>query len=206
MRTLKACKYDIICYTASIKPYADVVLDFIEGDEVFFSQRLYRNNCIKTKIGSDCGWVKDLRIFHRVSLKDIIIVDNSLLSFALHVDNGIPILPFYDNKNDYELEILAEYLKTLSIADDIRNENRKFMKFYQDTSSASEDDNKLVLTARSYNLETNIVINTEESYNSDFDSIFNDLDMNDKTDPDQSIRTIKSNYSNFQISFDNKHK
>ena len=41
-----------------------------------------------------------------VEPKKIIIVDNSILSFAFHIDNGIPILPFYDNKDDNELIFL----------------------------------------------------------------------------------------------------
>jgi CTD small phosphatase-like protein 2 len=40
-------------------------------------------------------------------LKDILIIDNSCLSFAFNIDNGIPIVPFYDDNNDQELKHLT---------------------------------------------------------------------------------------------------
>ena len=36
-------------------------------------------------------YVKDLRIIRDRQLKDIVIVDNSITSFAFNMDNGIPI-------------------------------------------------------------------------------------------------------------------
>jgi CTD small phosphatase-like protein 2 len=43
----------------------------------------------------------------------MIIVDNSALSFAFHVKNGIPILPFFDDPFDEELKHLTYYLNCL---------------------------------------------------------------------------------------------
>jgi CTD small phosphatase-like protein 2 len=71
-------------------------------------------------MGSSSIWLKDLRVLYRVSLKDMIIIDNSVLSFAIHINNGIPILPYYDNKYDNELLSLEKHLKLLSKASDIR--------------------------------------------------------------------------------------
>lgn len=53
------------------------------------------------------------------------LVDNSALSFALNVLNGVPILPFYDNQNDEELKHLTSYLVGIREvqADDIRIHN-----------------------------------------------------------------------------------
>ena len=50
-------------------------------------------------------YVKDLRIINR-PLSDMVLVDNAAYSYAYQVDNGIPILPFYDAKNDFELVAL----------------------------------------------------------------------------------------------------
>jgi CTD small phosphatase-like protein 2 len=48
--------------------------------------------------------VKDLRIFKNRNLKDIILVDNAGYSFGFQINNGIPIIPFYNNKKDRELK------------------------------------------------------------------------------------------------------
>ena len=55
----------------------------------------------------------------------MVIVDNSALSFAFNVNNGIPILPYYDNTNDEELKHLRYYLNCLREArvQDIRVHN-----------------------------------------------------------------------------------
>lgn len=67
-------------------------------------------------------YVKDLRMFEGISLKDIIIVDNSVYSFGFHLSNGIPIIPFYENQNDKELFFLSEYLIALKECPDVREE------------------------------------------------------------------------------------
>ena len=59
------------------------------------------------------GLIKDLRIVINKDLKYMIIVDNSALSFAFHVKNGIPILPFFDDPFDEELKYLTYYLNCL---------------------------------------------------------------------------------------------
>lgn len=43
----------------------------------------------------------------------MVLVDNSVLSFAMQLENGIPILPFYVNRADEELLHLVYYLKCL---------------------------------------------------------------------------------------------
>jgi len=58
-------------------------------------------------------------------LKDMLILDNSVLSFALNINNGIPILPFYDNLDDEELRHLTFYLNCLQEQNvfDVRTHN-----------------------------------------------------------------------------------
>ena len=69
--------------------------------------------------------VKDLRIFATRNIKDMIIVDNAVYSFASQLDNGIPIIPFIDNKSDTRLKILAHYLGHLAECEDVRVLNRR---------------------------------------------------------------------------------
>ena len=71
--------------------------------------------------------IKDLRIIANRDLKDMVIIDNSALSFGMNVNNGIPILPFYDNVDDEELRHLTFYLNCLreSKVDDITVHNEE---------------------------------------------------------------------------------
>ena len=88
-------------FTASHKAYADVVLDLLDPNNEIFELRLYRDNCIRTQDGV---YIKDLRIFQNSrKIEDIIIVDNAVYSFGYQLENGIPIIPFYHDKEDVEL-------------------------------------------------------------------------------------------------------
>ena len=55
----------------------------------------------------------------------MILVDNSVFSFAFQLDNGIPILPFYTNKDDEELIHLTYYFKCLVDQEDVRDHNKE---------------------------------------------------------------------------------
>jgi CTD small phosphatase-like protein 2 len=83
--------YEIAVFTAGEQSYADAVLDLIDENREIIKHRLYRNHCINSKEGI---YVKDLRIIADREIKDMIIVDNSILSFAFNMDNGVPIAAF----------------------------------------------------------------------------------------------------------------
>lgn len=68
--------------------------------------------------------MKDLRILG-VDLKNIVLVDNSAYSFGLQLDNGIPILPFYEDESDDELLHLSTYLQVIASSEDMRIQNRR---------------------------------------------------------------------------------
>ena len=55
-------------------------------------------------------YVKDLRVIRNRELKDMVLVDNSVYSFAYQIDNGIPIISYYDDPRDEELVHLIGYL------------------------------------------------------------------------------------------------
>ena len=138
LRKIKEFKYDIVCYTASISQYANAVLDIFDKNNEIFSLRLYRENCVQTKLDNDKVYIKDLRIFQYVDLKDMIIIDNSILSFAFHLDNGIPILPYYSNKGDRELTYLVHYLGNLINHVDLSAENKKFIKYNYENNNLNQ--------------------------------------------------------------------
>ena len=102
-------KFQIVTFTASDKVYADAIIDFIDPFGDIFSYRLYRQSCIETEF----GLIKDLRVIRNRKMSDMIIIDNSALSFAFNVNNGIPILPYINNEEDEELKHLTFYLNCL---------------------------------------------------------------------------------------------
>ena len=61
-------------------------------------------------------------------MENIVIVDNSVLSFAYHINNGIPIVPYYEGDEDSELPILACYLLSIRQYNDLREANKNYIK------------------------------------------------------------------------------
>jgi RNA polymerase II subunit A small phosphatase-like protein len=97
--------YELIIFTASVRPYADRVVDFIDpGHVVKF--RLYRDSC--TDFGG--SFVKDLSRLSR-KLERIIIIDNTPSAYVLHPYNAIPILSWFDDPEDKALFQLLYLLK-----------------------------------------------------------------------------------------------
>jgi len=119
-------KYHIVVYTASHQAYADSVLDFMDPKKKYFKYRLYRNNCSLTDVDGSKFYIKDLDIFNEYyDLKDIVIIDNSVLSFAYHLHNGVPIVPYYDEDKDGSLYVVGLYLLHIFDEEDLREANKK---------------------------------------------------------------------------------
>ncbi|CAK81409.1 unnamed protein product (macronuclear) [Paramecium tetraurelia] len=119
--------FEIIVFTASHSCYAQQVLDYLDPEKKLISHRLFRDNCIMTTGGM---YTKDLRIFDR-QLSQIVLIDNAAYSYAWQLDNGIPIVPFYDNKDDRELWGLQTYLSGMIGVSDVREYNREKLKLNQ---------------------------------------------------------------------------
>ena len=68
----------MLVFTAAEKEYADMIIDKIDPDKTFFKKRLYRDSCYKC----EDAYIKDLRIISDRELEDIVIVDNSIISFS----------------------------------------------------------------------------------------------------------------------------
>ena len=119
--------FDLVVFTASDQQYADTIINYIERDKKYFKMRLYRNNCIFIDPGL---YIKDLRIFDSFKkLEDIIILDNSLFSFANQLNNGILITSFFDDKEDTFLYNAKEYLEFIKNEKDIREVNKENFRF-----------------------------------------------------------------------------
>ena len=113
--------YEIVIFTASVSKYADPLLDIIDKEKNC-KFRLFREHC--TPINT-C-YVKELKKLGR-ELKNIIIVDNSPMSYALNPENGIPINTWFDDKSDRELYNISSILEFLSFVPDVRNYINQFI-------------------------------------------------------------------------------
>ena len=121
--------YHIIIYSSYHQIYVDKILDYLDPNHEYFNYRLYQNNCYKFSINNKIYFTKDLNIFKGVcDLKDIVVVDCSVLGFGFFLDNGIPIIPFFDSKEDVELQLLSYYLVCISSNYDLRQALKRDMK------------------------------------------------------------------------------
>jgi len=114
--------FQVIVFTASHSWYADAVLDYVDPDHELIQYRMYRDQWVETPQGI---FIKDLRMIANRDLRDVLLVDNASYSFGYQLDNGIPIIPFYNDKTDKELLHLMQYLKWVIDSEDVREQNRK---------------------------------------------------------------------------------
>ena len=107
-------RFEVVIFTASLPKYAGPLLDILDNMRVC-QFRLFREHCTFF----NGAFIKDLKKIDR-DLKDVILLDNSPIAYALHPNNGLPIKTWYDDKNDRELYNLAPIIEFLSFVDDVR--------------------------------------------------------------------------------------
>lgn len=106
--------YELVIFTASQKVYADRVIDQFD-DKKLITHRLYREDCTNV-----CGnFIKDLSCLGR-DLSKTIFIDNSPQAFAYQVENSIPIVSWYSDENDNELDKLIRILEEIRSYSDVR--------------------------------------------------------------------------------------
>lgn len=104
-------------FTASHACYANPVINYLDPEGKYVTKRLFRENCRQI---SETLYVKDLTVFKGRNLKNMVLVDNAAYSYSLQLNNGIPVIPFYNNKKDTELKELVTFLMGLIEVDDVR--------------------------------------------------------------------------------------
>ena len=102
--------YELIIFTIATQEYADLLIDAVEEDKIYFDHRLYREHAIII----DNEFVKDLTRIGR-PLDKIIIIDDKPQHFKLQKENGIIIKPFWGEDNyDRALFNLIPILKNIA--------------------------------------------------------------------------------------------
>ena len=120
--------YEIAVFTASNKNYAVPIIKTLDPNNQYIKGKFFRDSCLKNSLGY---WIKDLEIFVERRLDEIIIVDNSTSCFVKNLENGIPIIPYYGNREDDELKELGMFLEWLSYQKDFRTTQRNYFVFHK---------------------------------------------------------------------------
>lgn len=118
--------FEIVVFTASQKVYADKLLDLLDPDHKHIQHRLFREACLCVQ----GNFIKDLSVLER-DLKRTVLVDNSPHAYAYNVDNGVPILSWFDDENDTELLKLIEFLRRIHKVSDVRDIVRHHFKTHR---------------------------------------------------------------------------
>eukprot|EP00825_Cyclidium_porcatum_P019570 TRINITY_DN2226_c0_g1_i3.p1 TRINITY_DN2226_c0_g1~~TRINITY_DN2226_c0_g1_i3.p1 ORF type:complete len:382 (+),score=64.91 TRINITY_DN2226_c0_g1_i3:623-1768(+) len=117
--------FELILFTASIRDYAEPVINELDPDQLI-KIRLFRENCSV----NDHKVCKDLSILGR-NLKDIIIVDNSSQSFQMQPSNGIHVKTYTGTEgNDDELIYMMPFLIFLSRTYDVRKVSTMYKRYF----------------------------------------------------------------------------
>lgn len=109
-----ALRFEVVVFTASVREYANVLLDHIDPHGEHVHHRLFREHC--TYVGGK--YVKDLSLLGR-PLHRIAIVDNSPDAYSMHPGNAIPVTSWFDKSDDTELLGLLPSLRMLSTLDSV---------------------------------------------------------------------------------------
>ena len=104
--------YELIIFTAATQEYADLLIDAVEENKIYFEHRLYRQHTII--IGND--FIKDLSRVGR-PLDKIAIVDNMPQNFRLQKENGINIKAFW-GEEAYDTALIDLGKILVNIAED----------------------------------------------------------------------------------------
>ena len=112
---LRAGPWEVVIFTASVKAYADKLLDSLDPTNDLFTHRMYREHCTPL----DGCFTKDLRLLGR-EMSQILLVENSPLSYCFQPGNAILVPTWVSDDTDTELLTLMPLLDELAAAEDVR--------------------------------------------------------------------------------------
>ncbi|KAI5124982.1 hypothetical protein M0805_007407 [Coniferiporia weirii] len=109
--------YTLVIFTASMKEYADPVIDWLDAGRGILALRFFREHCTQLPNGA---YSKDLSVLNE-DLARICLIDNSPVSYSINQANGIPIEGWTHDPNDEALLDLLPFLDSLRFTSDVRH-------------------------------------------------------------------------------------
>ncbi|CAD8148814.1 unnamed protein product [Paramecium octaurelia] len=119
---------NLFVFTSSNIKYATTIMQILDPQKDLFQGLFFRDHCT---ILQDNTQVKDIKIISS-DLTKIILIDNNPQCFIPEPFNGIPIVPFLDNKADKELLILSQLIeREIFTSEDVQHVIKRFFQFQQ---------------------------------------------------------------------------
>ncbi|PAV20902.1 NIF-domain-containing [Pyrrhoderma noxium] len=109
--------YTLVIFTASMREYADPVIDWLDAGRGILELRFFREHCTQLPNGT---YSKDLTILNE-DLARICLIDNSPVSYSINKANGIPIEGWTNDQSDEALLDLLPVLDSLRFTSDVRH-------------------------------------------------------------------------------------
>lgn len=118
--------FETVVFTAALPVYAKPVVETIDKGS-YVKHSLFRDATVTYKGQS---FVKDLSILGR-DMSRVVLIDNNPLAMLASPDNAMPIMSWYDDPNDKELEKALSILNQMKDLKDIRPYLKKKFQFRQ---------------------------------------------------------------------------
>jgi len=109
--------YTLVIFTASMREYADPVIDWLDAGHGILARRFFRESCTQLPNGT---YTKDLSVVE-ADLSRVCLVDNSPISYNINQANGIPIEGWTHDPADEALLDLLPVLDSLRFTSDVRH-------------------------------------------------------------------------------------
>jgi len=130
--------YEVSIFTASIKPYANPIIDHLDPHKTLISRRYFRDSAKQQRNGL---YVKELKHIYG-DLSKVLIVDNLPLSYETNKENGIDIKTWLGDQRD---EALLELLPLLEKIKDSDMDVRESLKLYSNKGNKNKDQIKVII-------------------------------------------------------------
>lgn len=172
--------FEIVIFTASIRRYADAVIDLVDVNRVV-GRRYFRPHCVK----SGSSFLKDLRSLSTSGdLRRTVLIDNSPVAYTLQPENALPISTWIGAPEDTALRDLIPFLLALRACDDLRPllyRRHVLQRAVEEAVDAEAEEAVAAATAGAPQIPaTSAIIEEDEG----------DLDLDDDDELDQTLPVV----------------